>query len=461
MIGVGLDFGTSNSTVAWFDGKQLNYVQLEQASPILPSAIHLNRQYTALTGSAAVARYVEENRGRRVELVAEVIGEHTVSLGDGRNPGTADADRLRRAVHGALIDRGQQGRLFQELKRLLGDKSTERLMVFERPYRLVALITPILERMRNAVEQSLATRVTDIHLGRPVNFEGKHERRNDVAVARLAESAEHAGFQSTSFYLEPVAATLSYLWRAGPQSQGVALTVDFGGGTLDLSVIRYIGTNFEVLATAGVGLGGNRIDQMIYSELLLPQLGKGETWSRMVGGELVEMPFPFDEYETGLLNWATAYLLNQNATRTRVLDRIAEGGPAAEKFERLNDLITYNYSYNCFQAIRQAKAALSEVDEVVLDIPEINLAIPFTRARLDVILKPVLETLTQLIDGVIADAGLTHEQVDLVIRTGGTSEIVAVRRLLDELFPGKVAGHDPFTSVAGGLAIANYHGYAM
>ena len=459
MIGVGLDFGTSNSTVAWFDGKQLNYVQLEHGSPILPSAIHLNRQYAPLTGSAAVAQYVEENRGRRVELVAEVIGEYTSSVGDGRNPSTVDTDRVKRVVHGALIDRGQQGRLFQELKRLLGDETTERLMVFERPYRLGALVTPILERMRGAVELSLATQVTDIHLGRPVNFEGKRARRNDVAVARLAEAAEHAGFQTATFYLEPVAATLSYLWRVGPQSQGVALTVDFGGGTLDLSVIRYAGTSFDVLATAGVGLGGNRIDQMIYTEMLFPQLGKGETWTRMVDDQPVVVPFPFEEYEAGLLNWATSYLLNQNVTRTKVLARIAEGGPAAEKFERLNDLITFNYSYNCFQAIRQAKAALSEVNETVLDIPEINLAIPFSRDMLDVILKPVLETLSQMIGDVIADAGLRHEDIDLVIRTGGTSEIVAVRRLLEELFPGKVAGHDPFTSVAGGLAIANYHGY--
>ena len=47
----------------------------------------------------------------------------------------------------------------------------------------------------------------------------------------------------------------------------------------------------------------------------------------------------------------------------------------------------------------------------------------------------------------------------MVIRTGGSSEIVAVRNLLDDLFPGKVVGHDPFTSVASGLAIASFHGY--
>ncbi len=87
-----------------------------------------------------------------------------------------------------------------------------------------------------------------------------------------------------------------------------------------------------MLATAGIGLGGNRIDQMIYSELLFPQLGKGETWTRTVDAQPVTVPFPFEEYEAGLLNWPTSYLLNQNAlTRTKVLARIAEGGPAAEK----------------------------------------------------------------------------------------------------------------------------------
>jgi hypothetical chaperone protein len=49
--------------------------------------------------------------------------------------------------------------------------------------------------------------------------------------------------------------------------------------------------------------------------------------------------------------------------------------------------------------------------------------------------------------------------IDLVVRTGGSSQIVAVRQLLERLFPGKVTEHDPFTSVAGGLAIANYHEY--
>ena len=45
MIGVGVDFGTSNSTVAWFDGRQLRFVLVEANTPILPTALHLSKEY--------------------------------------------------------------------------------------------------------------------------------------------------------------------------------------------------------------------------------------------------------------------------------------------------------------------------------------------------------------------------------------------------------------------------------
>lgn len=464
MIGVGLDFGTSNSAAAWFDGERLHFVDLEPTGPILPTAIHLNRDYIATTGQGAIDQYVEENRGRRVELVAEVIGEAASAIGGGALGEGGDAlETNRNPIYGQLFDRGLPGRLFHGLKRLLGDAGILRLMVFDRPYRLVALITPILLRMRSDTRAALRRDIASIHIGRPVNFEGKDANRNEVALERLAEASAYAGFGDVQFYPEPIAATLSYLHRARAtnpsKDRGTTLAVDFGGGTLDLSVVRYDGSAFEVLATEGIGLGGNRIDQLIFENLLFPELGEGEMWARQVDGRLIETPFPFEEFTHGLLNWPITHMLNQNRTKTMVLDRIAKGGPAAVKFERLSDLITYNYSYNCFHAIRQAKAALSESTATAIDIPELNLHIPFTREQLNGILADSLRTLAELIDRVLGKAELRRADIDLVIRTGGSSLIVAVRDLLEDYFPGRVVAHDPFTSVAGGLAIANYYGY--
>ncbi|MET0282100.1 MAG: Hsp70 family protein [Steroidobacteraceae bacterium] len=458
-IGIGLDFGTSNSAAAWFDGQQLHRVYIENGSPILPTAIHLDRQFAALTGNAAIAQYVEENRGRRVELVAEVIGESASSVtGNQTGEDISRLDTQRHTLYGPLYDRTLPGRLFLGLKRLLGDPDIERLSVFERQYRLVALLTPILLRIHDELARTLGSALPGIHAGRPVTFEGRTGNRNQVALQRLTEAYEHAGFRVAEFYPEPVAATLSWLQGARRLDRGIALTVDFGGGTLDLAAVRFEGERFEVLATHGMALGGDRIDQLIFEQMLFPELGKGERWVREVDGRTIDTLFPFHEFEAGLVNWQTTFLLNQNQTRAMVVDRIARGGPGIEKFQRLLDLISFNYSHNCFQAIRRAKVALSTQTSTEIDIPELNLTVPFSRAQLDAILAPVLARTRECVDTVLAHALITPAEVGIVIRTGGTSQIVAVRELLEELFPEKVEGHDPFTSVACGLAIANWQG---
>jgi hypothetical chaperone protein len=280
-----------------------------------------------------------------------------------------------------------------------------------------------------------------------------------VALARLSEAYRHAGFKQVEFYPEPVAATLSFLWKNTGKPSGTVRTVDFGGGTLDLSVIRYAGTEFQVLSTAGADLGGDRIDQLIFRRLIFPLLGEGEKWSRQVNGRQVETAFPFAEYEEGILNWAITHTLNQNKHKTRLTELIAQGGAAAIKFERLKDLINYNYSYNIFSAIKKAKAALSSSEEATIDIPELNLIVPITRREFDALLSDVLRQLEDLTRQVLEKADMDLSEVDVVVRTGGSSQIVAVKDLLESYFPGKVTEHDPFTSVAAGLAIASYHGY--
>jgi hypothetical chaperone protein len=460
MVGVGVDFGTSNSTVAWFDGRQLRFVAIETNSPILPTAVHLSKEYEGTTGAAAIERYVQENTARLVQLVPEILGQAARSIEDSsQEHEMAELTTSRNVVFGPLIDHGLPGRLFLGLKRLLGNPAIDRIFVFNRPYRLVALLTPVLLRLHEAVEKELRAPVSRAHIGRPVNFEGSDVSRNSLAVSRLTEACAHAGFRAVEFYPEPVAATLSFLWQRRDTGNGTVLTVDFGGGTLDLSVIRYSGTKFDVLSTAGADLGGDRIDQLIFRRLLFPLLGEGEPWTRQIDGHTVETLFPFDEYEEGILNWAITHTLNQNRYKTRLTERIAVGDAASLKFQRLKDLINYNYSYSVFSAIKKAKAELSTRESSSIEIPELNLTVTFTRAQLNEILAPMMDRLTELVHQVLGRANLLINRIDLVVRTGGSSQIVAVRQLLERLFPDKVTEHDPFTSVAGGLAIADYEGY--
>lgn len=461
MIGIGIDFGTSNSAAAYYDGEQVRLVQLESTDAIMPTATHIDRELKTTTGDAAVRQYIDENRDRIVELTPEVVGKSQLLVGDRdvEDP-NSEAEIASANVYGqAHVDRGMPGRLFRGVKRLLGNPSIKRLLVFNHPFRLVALITPVLLHIRKCIEEAVPEPLGDVHVGHPVRFEGHDERKNELALSRLGEACDYAGFKKLSFYPEPIAATLSYLKEESAPRSGLVLTVDFGGGTLDLSVVRFDGLSFDVLATAGAPVGGDHIDQLIFKKLLFPLLGKGEIWSRVKDGRLIENEFPFGEFEDKLLNWAVTYTLNQNQYRSKVADCIKKGGPAAEKFERLDDLITHNYSYLVFQAIKDAKAQLSSVEETTLDIAELDISIQFDRHQFEAIMVDVLRQIDVIVDQVIERAGLTSSDIDVVIRTGGSSQIAAVREQLEAKFPGKVTEHDPFTSVAAGLAIASYHGY--
>jgi hypothetical chaperone protein len=473
MIGVGVDFGTSNSTVALFDGRAVTLVPLEPAGPIMPTATYIDRDYQVRVGQAAIDRYVADNTGRRVELVPlEVIGKAYIAVSEGSETSRQAGEALSQNVYGMPEDVGLQGRLFRGVKRLLGDPQVRRLVVFRRLYRLVALITPVLLHMRRTTAAQLAAPGAATsgpaapppdpfpasHVGHPVNYEGRDEHRNQLALTRLDEACGHAGFARRSFYPEPVAATLSYLHAGGGGSR--MLTLDFGGGTLDLCVLARDAAGFRVLSTHGVALGGDHLDQALFAALLFPLLGKGERWRRRgVDRDVVDTLFPFDEYEPMLTNWAVTYLLNQNRYTAQVADMIAAGGPAAAKFARLRDHITHNLGYGVFQAIKDAKARLSDAAATDLDVPDLDVHVRLTRSRFEAIIAPQLAQVAAAVDAALARSGLPAGAIDCVIRTGGSSLIPAVRDILEARFPGRVVEHDPFTSVAAGLAIASYHDY--
>lgn len=464
-IGIGIDYGTSNSAAAIFDGSDVHLVQLETVSAIMPSATYVDKDFRISTGQSAINNYIESNTGRTVELSAEVLGEGRTTTGQIGDKGLPEEGNTQLVYGQSFVDGGQQGRLFRGIKRLLGSSAAPRLMVFDRAFRLVALITPLLLRIRKSIEllvsvKSQTAATNHACIGHPVNFEGSGENRNRTALDMLSEAYGYAEFTTQSYYPEPIAAALSYLHGNQEQSteSQTLLAVDFGGGTLDLCIIRRQQTNFEVLATHGIGLGGDHIDQVLFKELLFPLLGKGERWKRAGEDREIETLFPFEEYEDLLLNWAISYMLNQNKFTTPLMQRISAKDEASTKFQRLYDMIKNNYSYLVFQCIKELKAELSNKESAKLDIPELDIEFDVSRDQFEEMIKPLLEKFSRSISDLLQSIDLRSDDIDLVIRTGGSSLIPAVKRILEAQFPGKVIEHDPFTSVAAGLAIADYQG---
>jgi len=460
-VGVGVDFGTSNSAAAIFDGETVRLVQLETHDSIVPSATYIDRTLTAKTGQLAVEQYIADNTGRTVELIPEVVGETSQFVDEGGGEEISEVQTSTQKIYGAPVtDSSLQGRLFRGTKRLLGDEEVRRLMVFDQPFRLVALITPLLLRIRKSIEADIGG-FANAHLGHPVNFEGRDKFSNQLAMSRLGEAFGYAGVTQRSFYPEPIAASVSFL-HANPDAQGeTVLSLDFGGGTLDFCLLRRQGQDFNVIATHGIGLGGDHLDQILFRQLLFPHLGKGEMWKRRGYDRDIETRFPFEDFEDLLVNWAVTYTLNQNKFTTPVMERIEAGGPNTIKFERLRDIIKHNLSYLLFTRIRTLKADLSRFEVARLDVPEIDLEIELSRREFEDMISEPLQRVAEALDVTVAKAGLRNDQVDIVLRTGGSSLIPAVRNLLEDRFPGRVVEHDPFTSVAAGLAIANYRGLSF
>jgi hypothetical chaperone protein len=454
--GIGIDFGTSNSAAAVFDGEQVRLVQLSELNPIMPSANYIDRDFASTIGQPAIDDYISDNQGRKVELSVEVIGEARTSAGTADGP--ASESETTKVYGQAFNDASLPGRLFRGTKRLLGNTASDRTVIFSRPFRLVALVTPILVGIRKALNRSFG-QSSQACIGHPVNFEGMEQGRNNVALQRLSESYRHAGILEQSFCPEPTAAAISYLYNYPHSRDQLMLTVDFGGGTLDFCILRRKGTEFSVEATHGIALGGDKIDQTIFRELVFPLLGKGERWSRMVDGSEVDTLFPFADFEELLINWPVSYMLNQNKYTASVMQRMVQTDEGAIKFKRLYDLIKQNYSYQVFEAIKAFKAELSVADSAVLDIPEIDIEVRLERWEFELMITDRLFELEQAISLILNRAGLQADDIDLVLRTGGSSLIPAVKDILENQFPGKVVEHDPFTSVAAGLAIADYFGY--
>ena len=401
--GIGIDFGTSNSAAAVFDGEQVRLVQLSELNPIMPSANYIDRDFASTIGQPAIDDYISDNQGRKVELSVEVIGEARTSAGTGDGP--ASESETTKVYGQAFNDASLPGRLFRGTKRLLGNTASDKTVIFSRPFRLVALVTPILVGIRKALRRSVDNS-SQACIGHPVNFEGMEQGRNNVALQRLSESYRHAGITEQSFCPEPTAAAISYLYNYPHSRDQLMLTVDFGGGTLDFCILRRKGTEFSVEATHGIALGGDKIDQTIFRELVFPLLGKGERWSRMVDGSEVDTLFPFAEFEELLINWPVSYMLNQNKYTASVMQRMVLPDEGAIKFKRLYDLIKQNYSYQVFEAIKAFKAELSVSDSAVLDIPEIDIEVRLERWEFELMITDLLFELEQAISLILNKAGL-------------------------------------------------------
>jgi hypothetical chaperone protein len=438
---IGMDFGTTNSGMATFDGEQVRLLPVDPASAnphVARTALYVTNDQSVTIGREAVDRYFDDNVGRPVKMKKVWVGEVEVY----------GADMFYVTDVYTWIDALSPGRLFLSVKSSLRDSEYYGTVVGGSYYSLENLIAVYLSLTRRRAERLLGREVREVVLGRPVRF-SLDPAADSMAQRRLLQAAFRAGYEKVYLQQEPIAAAYHYAANSGrPQN---ILIFDFGGGTLDTTVMRLDGRRVrEVLSTGGIPVAGDVFDQRLVRARLPRHFGEGSHY----GANHHRLPMPMWIYDI-FSDWQKIIEL-QTPSTLKLLRDIAQSAEDRQGIEALISLVSNNYGLQMFDAVESAKRVLSsqEAAQIYLHGPAFNVTENVTRAQFEQIIRAEIQAIDSHLDETVATSGLTAGDIDAVIRTGGSSTIPAFQNMLIEKFGrDRLLAADTFSSVTSGLGI--------
>jgi hypothetical chaperone protein len=430
----GLDFGTSNTSLAVADGGSPRVLPIDPiAGETMPTVLYVRRDGSSLVGRPAIDAYLADNRARG-PLTREfaMLGVRVAS---------SDPEQPTVEAH-IYTDTHAPGRLFQALKTFLGDPLETRTNVFGSAKGLEELIALVLAQVRARAKELTGVSPDTLTCGRPVRFIGP-TGADERGEARLRAAADLAGFREVRFVPEPIAAA-----HAAEVTAGTSLVFDFGGGTLDLAIVRRGGRGLSVEATAGGPIGGDRATELLIEDAIAPRLGSRAAW----GPKQLRLP---RYIVNALRDWHALSALNEKPLLDALDDLVRAGAPRRE-LAALRSAIEMQLGYEIFQAVDAAKCELSSATNVILSYhhAEVDVDARLARARFERLIRALLEDIEALVNAVLRDAGMRADDIAQVVYTGGSSAIPSVRALMRRLLPvATIRDTAAFTSVATGLAM--------
>ncbi|HYM96641.1 MAG TPA: Hsp70 family protein, partial [Candidatus Sulfotelmatobacter sp.] len=256
-LGCGIDFGTSNSSVAIAYPDRVDVVSIAGAtSKTLPSYVYLHRGGRRLAGDDAVKTFLRSGH------------EKTDCWKCPLAPYGWDTDCRQYRKGGGCSD----ARLLSGVKHELAKVGFAGTNSWATDFSVGALVSVVLRHLKGAAGEAAGQEVDAVVLGHPVVFAGEDPDHRDASRAeafrRLEEAAVGAGFKRIEFLPEPTAAVIGE-----PAHPGVEIAVDFGGGTFDVAVLDSRAGDPRIAATSGVAIGGEMLDGVLFETIVGPALG--------------------------------------------------------------------------------------------------------------------------------------------------------------------------------------------
>lgn len=432
---VGIDFGTSNSGVAIYDGQKVTVLPIDRQNvqpEVVKTILYITRDQKFAIGQEAVELYYRDNVNRQRRFVKQWAGEIDYH--------GSDMHYVRDVF--VLVDELKPGRLLQYLKTALRKDGFHGTQIFERYYTVGDLVQTYLGLLKGRAEELVGEKIEAVTLGRPVKFSTNPERDRQ-AEETLRQAAQAVGFKEVDFELEPLAAALDYE-QTLEKPQNVVI-FDFGGGTLDIAVLRLGGHERKVYANGGVDIAGSDFDRAIIEKRMLPQFGLGRVGHQP---EILEMIQAVPDW-MALPNLATP--LNRNT-----LEKAIRAGLAPVRLKALESLIYNDLAFTFYNRVEAAKIALSAEGATVISLDDKAIALweLYTRHQFETDIFDYVGQVEQVLIETLAAAGLEPGQIDAVVKTGGSSSIPLFSAMLARIFGAeKVKQSNAFTSVVAGLAI--------
>lgn len=446
---VGFDYGTSNCAMSWLDNGRATLIPLYDDDAFVPSTLYaLERSFIA-------------------ELIAQQLpdGDTKIDYARSRSSllGQARAGKIEHdidQVRDGLFFGGEaivhyisapgEGYFIKSPKSFLGASGLRQQSVdfFE------DVVAAMMLNVKNRAEQFLQRAITQVVIGRPVNFQGINSREsNQQAQTILAAAGKRVGFTDIEFLFEPLAAGFDFETRLTENK--TVLVVDVGGGTTDCSMvlmgpahIKQIDRTQDFLGHTGERIGGNDFDIQLAQKILMPHFG-------MLSQLKTGLPMP-------LMPFVNAMAINDIGAQTEFYD--AKTGFLLERLTRetfepelLDRFITMRNDRHNFAVVREAelgKIALSaqEQHKFPLEFIERGLAPECNAQDYANVSEQLLQKIAALISEVTQQAGA---QPEVVYITGGSAKSPLIRKLIRELFGNEIAivDGDHFGSVAAGLGV--------
>ena len=365
---IGIDFGTTNSVVAFYGSKNPEIILTPEGDRLLPSVVVFTKTGERLIGNPAKTQLitnvnsiysVKRLHGKRFSEIEPYLYQFTYEIVEGRD------DTLKIKINDTLYS----------------------------PEEISAMI---FQRLKDSAEHFLNDTIEGAVITVPAYF-------NDSQRQATKDAGEIAGLKVLRIINEPTAASLAFSLDLKKKQNIVVY--DFGGGTIDISVLEVKDDVIKVLSTAGdINLGGVDFDVLISRQLV----------------EDIKNEFDIDLTDKKLA------------------------------IQRIRD------------AAENAKKELSGIEECEINLPfiadtnegPIHFQRYFNRSEFESLIRARVEKTLEICKIALMKANLSIEEIDEILLVGGSTRIPFVQRKVCDFFkktPNKKINPDEVVAIGAAI----------